>query len=186
MTYLIASLLKSRISNFKSIIRVRRTDPFLFIVLRFYHTHIATPTIFLLSPGQISAWIRPWSERVALKTRNRLLRIGTWNIRKLYQAGKLNNALKEMDNMKLDLLGISECKWIDNGTLVKDDHSMIYSGGKEHKNGLGIIMRKEIARSLMGYWAISEIVIMIKLQGKPFNISIVQFMLQHKIMKTKK
>ena len=81
---------------------------------------------------------------------------------------------KEMDNMKLDLLGISECKWIDNGILVKDDHIMIYSGGKEHKNGVGIVMRKKIARSLIWYWAISERVIMIKLQGKPFNISIIQ------------
>ena len=117
---------------------------------------------------------RSLPERVALKTRNRLLRIGTWNVRTLYQAEKLNNALKEMDNMKLDLLGISECKWIDSGTLVKDDHIMIYSGGKEHKNGVGIIMRKEIARSLIGYWAISERLIMIKLQGKRFNISIIQ------------
>ena len=116
---------------------------------------------------------RSLPERVAVKTRNRLLRIGTWNVRALYQAGKLNNALKEMDNMKLDLLGISGCKWIDNGTYVKDDHIMTYSGGKEHKNGVGIIMRKEIARSLIGYWAISERVIMIKLQGKPFNLSII-------------
>ena len=35
-------------------------------------------------------------------------------------------------------------------------------------------MRKEIVRSLIGYWAISERVKMIKLQGKPFNISIIQ------------
>ena len=48
---------------------------------------------------------------------------------------------------------------------------MIYSGGKEQKRGVGIIMRKEIVRSLIGYWAISERVIMIKLQGKPFNVS---------------
>ena len=26
------------------------------------HTHIATPTSFWLSPGQISLWIRPWSQ----------------------------------------------------------------------------------------------------------------------------
>ena len=76
--------------------------------------------------------------------------------------------------MKLDLLEISECKWTDNGTIVKDDHIMIYSGRKEHKNGVGIVMRKEIARSLIGHWAISERVKMIKLQGKPFNINIIQ------------
>ena len=50
---------------------------------------------------------RSLPERVVLKTRNRLLRIGAWNVRTLYQAGKLTNALKEMDNMSLDLLGIS-------------------------------------------------------------------------------
>ena len=117
---------------------------------------------------------RSLPERVAVTTRNRLLHIGTWNVRTLYQAGKLKNALKAMDNMKLDLLGISECTWTDDGTIVKDDHIMIYSGGKEHKNGVGIIMRKKIARSLIGYWATSERVIMVKLQGKPFNISIIQ------------
>ena len=117
---------------------------------------------------------RSLPERVALTTWNRLLRIDTWNVRTLYQAGKLSNALKEMDNMKLDLLGISECKWTDNGIIVKDNNIMIYSGGKEHRNGVGIIMSKEIARSLIGYWAISERVIVIKLQGKPFNLCIIQ------------
>ena len=43
-------------------------------------------------------------DRVALKTMDRLLHIGTWNVRTLNQAGKLINASKEMDNMKLDLL----------------------------------------------------------------------------------
>ena len=117
---------------------------------------------------------RSLPERVALKTRKRLLCIGTWNVRTLHQAGKLNNAIKEMDNMKLDLLAISECKWTDNWTIVKDDHIVTYSGGKEHKNGVGIIMRKEIARSLIGNWAICERVVMVKLHGKPFNISIIQ------------
>ena len=40
---------------------------------------------------------RSLPERVALNTRNRLLRIGTWSVRTIYQAGKLNNALKEME-----------------------------------------------------------------------------------------
>ena len=102
--------------------------------------HLATPL-----------YGRSLPERVALKTTNRLLRIGTWNVKTLYQAGKVNSALKEMDNMNLDLLEISECKWTDNGTRVKDDHIMIYSGGKKDKNGAAIIMRKEITRSLIGY-----------------------------------
>jgi len=54
-----------------------------------------------------------------------------------------------MENIKLDVLGISECKWTDSRTIMKDSHIMIYSGGRENKNGVGIIMRREIARSLI-------------------------------------
>ena len=104
----------------------------------------------------------------ALKNKNRLLLIRTWNSRKLYQA------LKEMENTKLDVLAISECKWTDNGRIMKDDHFMLYFRGREHKNGVGIIKRKEIGRSVLEYWSISERVIMLKLQVKPFNIIIIQ------------
>ena len=57
---------------------------------------------------------------------------------------------------------------------MKDSHTMIYSGGEEHKKGVGIIMRNNIAKSNVGYWAISERVIMMKLQSKPFDINIIQ------------
>ena len=69
---------------------------------------------------------RSLPERVALETRNRLLHIGTWNVRTLYQAGKLNNAVKEMDNMTLDLLGISECKWTDLVHTVHYERSELH------------------------------------------------------------
>ena len=35
-------------------------------------------------------------------------------------------------------------------------------------------MKSNIARSIMGYWPISDRVIMVKLQGKPFNINIIR------------
>ena len=111
------------------------------------------------------------SDGVVLKTRGRCLKIGTWNVRTLYQPGKLANLIQEMENINL---GIAETRWTDSGIIVKDNHTMIYSGGEEHKKGVGIIMKNSIARSMMGYWAISERVIMMKLQSKPFDINIIQ------------
>ena len=32
--------------------------------------------------------------------------------------------------MKLDIMGIAETRWTDIGRIVKDDYTMIYSGGK--------------------------------------------------------
>ena len=78
------------------------------------------------------------------KLRGKLLNIGTWNVRTLYLPG------------------------------MKDDYTMIYSGGEDHKNGVGIILRNEVAKSLIGYWPISDRVVMVKLQAKPFNINMIQ------------
>jgi len=48
----------------------------------------------------------------------------------------------------------------------------VYSGGQEHRNGVRVIMNN-IAKALMGYWQVSDRIVMIKLQGKPFNINII-------------
>ena len=114
------------------------------------------------------------SDSAILKTRNRPLKIGTWNVRASYQAGKLDNAMHEMNNMKLDILGIAQTRWTDNGKKRRDTHTIIYYGGQEHKRGVGIMMKNGIAKAMIGYWAISNRVIMMKLQGKPFNISLIQ------------
>ena len=41
-------------------------------------------------------------------------------------------------------------------------------------NGVGIILRNEVAKSLIEYWPISDRVVMVKLQAKPFNINMIQ------------
>ena len=47
----------------------------------------------------------------ALKTRGRILKFATWNVRTLYQAGKFDNILQGMDRLKLDILGLSETQF---------------------------------------------------------------------------
>ena len=41
------------------------------------------------------------AESCTLRTRNASFKIGTWNVRTLYQAGKLDNLLQEMKLMNL-------------------------------------------------------------------------------------
>ena len=87
---------------------------------------------------------------------------------------KLDNLIQELNHMKIDIMGIVETRWTDTGKIVKDDYTMIYSGGEDHKNGVGIILRNEVAKSLIRYWPISDRVIVVKLQAKPFNINMIQ------------
>ena len=79
-----------------------------------------------------------------------------------------------MNKMKLDILEIVETRWTNNGKTRRDTYTIIYSGGQEHKHEVGIMMKNGIAKTMIGYWAISNRVITMKLQGKPFDISLIQ------------
>ena len=110
------------------------------------------------------------SDTAVLKNRGRTLSIATWNVRIFYQPGKIDNVIQEVAEMKIDILGLAETRWTNSGKFRKEGTTMVYSGGQQHRNGVGIIMNNYIAKALIAYWPISERIVMIKLQGKPFFI----------------
>ena len=81
-------------------------------------------------------------------------------------------------------MGIAGTRWIDTGKIVKDDYTMIYSCDEYHKTGVGIILRNEAAKSIIGCWPISDRVVMVKMQSKPFNINMIQVHSTPPIMKS--
>ena len=58
---------------------------------------------------------------------NKKSRIGTWNVRTLYQTGKLSQVVKEFDNYRLDLLGLCETRWTGSDKKsLQSGHTFIY------------------------------------------------------------
>ena len=51
--------------------------------------------------------------------------IGTWNVRSMNQ-GKLEVVKQEMARVNVDVLGISELRWIGMGEFNSDDHYIYY------------------------------------------------------------
>ena len=121
------------------------------------------------------------SDSATLKTQDRNLIIATWKVRTLCQAGKLDNAIQEMKKMKIDILGIAEARWTESGKIRKGSHTILYSGRQTHRNGVGILIKNNIAKSIMGYWPISHRVIMVKLQRNHSTSTCYKHMLQPKI-----
>ena len=76
--------------------------------------------------------------------------------------------------MNIDILGLSEIRWTGSGKIQKEQYTILYSGGQNHTRGVGIIINKNINKAVLGYWPVSDRIIMMKIQGKPFNIAIVQ------------
>ena len=104
-----------------------------------------------------------------------ILKIGHWNVQTMYQPGKLDNIRQEMDRIKFNILGIAETRWTGTGKIETGNKVMIYSGGKKiHERGVAIIFDQNTGKSLKGWWGVSDRVIVAKLEGKPFDIGIIQ------------
>ena len=65
--------------------------------------------------------------------------IGTWNVRSMNQ-GKLNVVKQEMVRINIDILRISERKWMGMG-----DHYIYYCGQESNRrNGVALIINKRV------------------------------------------
>ena len=100
--------------------------------------------------------------------------IGTWNVRSMNQ-GKLKVVQQEMARVNVDILGISELKWTGMGEFNSDDHCIYYCGQESlRRNGVAIMVNKTVRSAVLGYNLKNDRMISVSLQGKPFNITVIQ------------
>ena len=76
--------------------------------------------------------------------------------------------------IRINILGLSEVRWKGAGETTTGKSKFYYSGGEEHERGVGIILDEEASKSLKGYWAVSDRVLLLKVAGKPLDLNIIQ------------
>ena len=100
--------------------------------------------------------------------------IGTWKVRSMNQ-GKLEVVTQEMARVNVDILGISELKWTGMGEFNSDDHFIYYCRQESlRRNGVAIMVNKRVRNAGLGYNLKNNRMISVHLQGKPFNITVIQ------------
>ena len=82
------------------------------------------------------------SRRITSKEIN--FNIGTWNVRTLRQAGRLENLTSEMDKCELNAVGLSEVQWPGKGEIVSGNYTMFYSGGVKDEKGVAVVSRNDV------------------------------------------
>ena len=89
--------------------------------------------------------------------------------------GKLEVVKQEMARVNFDILGISELKWTGMGEFNSDDH-YIYCCGQEslRRNGVAIMVNKRAQNAVLGCNLKNDRMISVHLQGKSFNITVIQ------------
>ena len=77
--------------------------------------------------------------------------------------------------MNVNILGISELKWIGMGEFNSDDHYIYYCGQESlRRNGVAIMVNKTVQNAVLGCNLKNDRMISVHLQGKPFNITVIQ------------
>ena len=110
---------------------------------------------------------------------NKSLRIASWNVRTMYEAGKSSQVSQEMKRYRLHILGVSETHWIQSGQKqLSSGELILYSGreDKRHAEGVAIILSKYAQKSLRGWEPHGERIIMASFttRNKSINMTVVQ------------
>ena len=89
--------------------------------------------------------------------------------------GKLEVVKQEMARLNVNILGISELKWTGMGEFNSDDHYIYYCGQQSlRRNGVAIMANKRVPNAVLGCNLKNDRLISVCLQGKPFNITVIQ------------
>ena len=89
--------------------------------------------------------------------------------------GKLEVVKQEMSRVNIDILGISELKWTGMGEFNSDDHYIHYCKQEYlRRNGVAIMVNRRVLNGVLGCNVKNDKMISVCLQGKPFNITVLQ------------
>ena len=77
--------------------------------------------------------------------------------------------------MNIDNSGISELKWTGMGEFNSDDHYIYYCRQESlRRKGVAIMVNKRVQNAVLGCKLKNDKMISVGLQGKPFNITVIQ------------
>ncbi|KAL8622673.1 hypothetical protein ACOMHN_009307 [Nucella lapillus] len=122
--------------------------------------------------------LREASAPTTLLTTKAKTRIGTWNIRSLYETGKSAQVSREMHRYNLKILGLCETRWNGTGqTRLTSGDTIIYSGqeeGQPHTHGVALLMTPEATRALLSWEPVSPRLLTARYNSKGRKVTIIQ------------
>jgi len=104
------------------------------------------------------------------------MRIGTWNVRTIYQQGKLGIVERECQRNSMKLVGLAEVRWQGKGHFTTENGNMLIYSGPEasHEHGVGVWLDKSVSKAVSRYNPINERMMIVHLNAKPVNITLCQ------------
>ena len=80
-----------------------------------------------------------------------ITKIRAWDVQTPYQQENMAQMLRESDNYQLDILELSEARWIGSRRICSDGRTLLYSGYEsQHASGVGMVLSNNATKSLIG------------------------------------
>jgi hypothetical protein len=108
--------------------------------------------------GSMMSWMDP----------KRVVNVGFWNVRTMYQTGKAAQIAQEFRRYKLDILGISECRWPGSGRIrLASGETIVYSGKEEaHEGGVAVMLDEFAEKCLLEWKPVSDRIVKIRMDSR--------------------
>ena len=88
--------------------------------------------------------------------------------------GKLDMVKQEKAIVNINILGLSELKWMGMGEFNSDNH-YVYCGQESlRRNGVALIVNQRVQNAVLGCNLEKERMVSVCFQGKPFSITVIQ------------
>ena len=89
--------------------------------------------------------------------------------------GKLEVVKQDVARVNIDISGLSELKWTGMREFNSDDHYTYYCGQESlRRNGVVLTINIRVQNAALGCSLKSNRMISVHVQGKPFNITVIQ------------
>ena len=76
---------------------------------------------------------------------------------------------QETVRVNIDILGISELKWMGMGEFDSDDHYVYCCGQGFLRSGVALMVNKKLQNAVLGYNLKNDRMISVHFQGKPIG-----------------
>lgn len=95
----------------------------------------------------------------------------------MYEPGKMCNVIQEMQRLNIDILGITDTRWLGAGNFSTSNRMIYFSVNQDqhHRYGLAVVVSKRMTQSVTDFSPVScDRILLLQLQTKSAKLNIIQ------------
>jgi len=107
------------------------------------------------------------------KSNPKTTRLGTWNLRGVYQEGAIKNLVREIKRYKMDIVAVQETHLKDTGVQEIENVTFFRSGNNKRQYGVGFLVEQNMKERVRKFEARSDRLCSIRIRGETANFTII-------------